>query len=185
MLDLLKSGKTTSEIQANLKEDGYPEVKMKSVRITLQRLGKLTKKNKRDSEKLNTFYSTQICLPKQKPLYSISLNFTNENDVITKQASKCSQCTILDDVNTSLAKEVENLNHEIKTYIQEINIVKPRLIRYNPQGVMISSLLKKQKELIQEINQKSKMSCREEIQKVKQRQISNASYWRKEKSFKI
>ena len=179
LLDLLKSGKTASEIQFNLKEAGYPEVNVKSLRTTLKRLSteecKL-KKNKRDTHKLNDFYLSPVCLPKAKALHSTPTNVTNENDVPTKLKSTCSQCTILTDVNISLAKEVESLKNENERQNQEINILKPRLIRYNPRrvnqdlkrkNIKISSLLKKQNELIQEIKRKNKKSCNEEIRKVK------------------
>ena len=195
LLDLLKNGKTASEIQFSLKEAGYPEVNIKSLKTALQRPSaekcKL-KKKKRDYQKLNAFYSSPICLP--KPKVSIPANVAVENTVFTEQKSKCSQCTILTDVNISLAKEAENLKYENEKYSQEIKILKPRLIKYNPRrvnqdlkrkNVKITFLMKKQKELLKEINTNKKRSCNEEIKKVKQQQISNASYWRKTKSIRI
>ena len=74
-------------------------------------------------------------LKKHLTLHSTPTDVTNENDFPTKLNSTCSQCTILTDVNISLAKKVESLKHENERYSQEINILKPCSIQYNARRV--------------------------------------------------
>ncbi len=50
LLDLLKNGKTASEIQFSLKEAGYPEVNIKSLKTALQRLSAEECKLKKTNE---------------------------------------------------------------------------------------------------------------------------------------
>ena len=173
ILDLSKNG-TTIAIQSMV--SGDPDMNEMSVQRMMDRLKameKKLKKSKRDNEKLEEFYESEVKLPSKK----------NEKPHLIKSDS-CESCQVLRQTNKDLANE----NLELKTVEKRLNnenkVLKSKVIAYCPKRTN-QALKRKNKTIaslsksLKELKNKQAKHVGEELKQVKRQQISNAYYWRR------
>ena len=182
ILSLIKNGSAINKIQDILEENGYPFVNVRSLRTVIDRLKKTEKtlkKSKRNENQLQAFYNSQFVPPKA---------------AATKNKQQCTLCEELksrvNDLQTEVAEERATSSHLAK----QNRALKAKHMTYQPKRVnqmlkrkdlRISGLMKQVRELrenTKKLERTKHMFVATEIEKIKRQQVSNASYWKTNKS---
>ena len=182
ILSLFKDGIGTNRGQNMLEEDGYPFVKLRSLRTSIDRLRKTDKnlkKSKRNDFQLQAFYDSQFVAPKK---------------IATENRQQCTLCEELKSRTKNLEREMAEERAKSCQLVKENKAIKAKHIVYQPKRVnqmlkrkdkRISGLVEQVRELketIKKLERRKHALVATEVKSSKREQVSNASYWITKKS---